>query len=356
MNILQAKQKLPAFRAQNAMPQTPIRRIQKNTTVFKPKSKRTNAKTPKSHRRIMPTTDAHIISQHKVKQVVCQHQSPYITFYDLYERPESQNTLPVVQRPTYAHSKSRATERTNDVELFCIPKCPICQEAFGLENIVVLSCGHQVHASCLMSFRRFSRSSDNHKCPSCHQPYKIVRMEAETEQYNRCARDIQRVFRGFSFRRQLKKLIPQGSLVFRSWVMERAKRASTRLACAIEDQSDAVDAILASIDKELDWARTVMKAADERDRSVDWEKIIDTVNKKDKEECPICLRAINNEDCMITSCCHCYHKQCLQSWLTYCTNSCTPATCPMCRSVFQHRLLIQEKSLPKIDPFEYFCL
>lgn len=242
-------------------------------------------------------------------------------------------------------------------------KCPICNDRFGTENIVVLSCGHTIHATCLMSFRRFSRQRV-HKCPVCHQQYEFVTMKAEMEHHNRAALLIQSVFRGYIFRRRyMMKYVEPGSLIHRRWVFQRAEKASTRLASAIESQSDAVDAILASIDKELDWARNVMNSVEIKEKKIDWENVRQKVIKRWKDsksltsenhsnctgvECPICLREIRKNECSITSCCHSFHTCCLNSWICYCKKAQNPVTCPVCRSVFQTQEWCKP-SMPKIE-------
>ncbi|OHS94572.1 hypothetical protein TRFO_39246 [Tritrichomonas foetus] len=226
-------------------------------------------------------------------------------------------------------------------------KCPICHDRFGVENIVVLSCGHTIHATCLMSFRRFSRQQI-HKCPVCQQAYQFVEMKAEMEHHNRAALQIQRVFRGFIFRRHLMDFVEPGSLLHRRWILSRAEKASTRLASAIEDQSDAVDAILASIDKELDWARNVMNSVEIKEKEIDWATVKDKSTKRWNGECPICLREIKKNECSVTSCCHTFHTSCITSWVSYCQKAENPVTCPVCRSAFQHQPL-NSSCIPKLD-------
>jgi hypothetical protein len=111
------------------------------------------------------------------------------------------------------------------------------------------------------------------------------------------------------------------------------------LVDAIENQSDAVDAILASIDKELDWARTVMSAVDARDRVVDWVSVRRKIERQGRGACSICLLDIFGADCVVTSCEHCFHASCLASWLDFCHKEDTTALCPVCRSPFQYRTL-----------------
>ena len=246
------------------------------------------------------------------------------------------------------------TAKPHDTDEF-VGRCPICQEQFGMENIVVLSCGHSVHVTCLMSFRRFTRAKE-HMCPVCRQQYEFVELKPETEHFNRCALTIQRVFRGYCVRRRMQEFVTAGSPLHRRWIFSRAERASTKLASAIEDQSDAVDAILANIDKELDWARNIMKAVEIQEHEVDWQKIRDNIKSKGCGTCPICLRDIATSDCSVTSCSHTFHTQCLNAWAQFCRKAKNTPTCPCCRSVFQCRPLAPAPSMPKLDSRFHCCL
>ena len=55
--------------------------------------------------------------------------------------------------------------------------------------------------------------------------------------------------------------------------LSKAQKASTQLATAIDDQNDAVDAVLLSIDKELDWARNIMRSVDVKAQNINWDNL-----------------------------------------------------------------------------------
>ena len=212
--------------------------------------------------------------------------------------------------------------------------CPICLEKFGPDNMVLLSCSHLLHATCLMNFRKFSRGHAN-LCPVCRQPYEFVQVKAEAAYNNRCAIDIQRVFRGFMVRNKLGELAPEGSELHRRWVLSRAHLASDRLVSAVDRQSDAIDAVLGSIDHDLEWARAVMRAAEEQGREIDWSAVKQKAVERCAGDCPVCLRPMKESDSAVTSCGHMFHIKCLQSWLKFCEGSSQTPTCPCCRSPFQ---------------------
>ena len=220
--------------------------------------------------------------------------------------------------------------------------CPICLEKFGPDNMVILSCSHLLHATCLMNFRKFSRGHQN-LCPVCRQPYEFVEVRAESAYNNNCAREIQRVFRGFMVRNKLGELAPEGSELHRKWVINRAHLASDRLVSAVDRQSDAIDAVLGSIDHDLEWARAIMRAAEEQGKEVDWTAVKRTaVERCSNEDCPVCLRPMKESDSAVTSCGHMFHIKCLQSWLKFCEASSQTPSCPCCRSPFQWEPIMQQ--------------
>ncbi|OHS94334.1 hypothetical protein TRFO_11191 [Tritrichomonas foetus] len=226
--------------------------------------------------------------------------------------------------------------------------CSFCQKHYSYKNLSILSCGHVFHSDCLSSFRKNSNPR-NHCCPICRQLYHFVDIHASDCYKNLAAILIQKRFRGFRFRKHLGDIAPPGSTMHRKWVLSRAKNASVLLVDAIENQSDAVDAILASIDKELDWARSVMNAVEVQEKVIDWESVRMKIIQKGCGSCPICLREIYFDDCMITSCEHCYHPECLKHWLSVCENEDNATTCPVCRSPFQFRRLYE------VGEIEFFC-
>ena len=221
--------------------------------------------------------------------------------------------------------------------------CPICLEPFGPDNLVLLSCSHLLHATCLMNFRKFAREHfSDQRCPVCRSHYEFVEVHAEGAYNTRCATSIQRVFRGFLIRSHMNEFAPKGSLLSRRWVMAKVTNASDRLVNAIDRQSDAVDAMLSAIDADLEYSRQVMKAAEMQGQTIDWENVRKSAISRGIGECPVCLRLMKQEDSSVTSCGHVFHTHCLQSWLSFCSGSDKPPTCPVCRGLFQWKTLIDQ--------------
>ena len=218
--------------------------------------------------------------------------------------------------------------------------CGICKTKFGTESITITSCGHLFHRICLNSFKRLLKEDRIFHCPICREVYTSSDVIIESEILTKSAISIQRVFRGYLVRRNLNKLTPIGSKLHRRWILSLTQNTSERLSAAMDRQNENVDIILDSIDSQLEWARTVMRSVEARGRRIEW----DYVRSKARERvsiCPICLQSIEAEECAVTSCIHCFHGQCLNSWIQFCSRENRTATCPECRSFFQYRPLIE---------------
>ena len=221
--------------------------------------------------------------------------------------------------------------------------CPICKERLGAENVCILSCGHLVHKTCLNSFKKLVNEKTP-RCPVCHTIYKIVDIQIDINTLNKSAVKIQRIVRGYLVRRHIDELAPFGSIMHRKWVLRQAENASARLTSVIDRQNENVDIVLSSIDEQLEWARSVMKAVDARGMKVDWAEIRRQARER-KGPCAICLREIDEDKAVVTSCGHVFHEDCLESWMQYCSKEQKQASCPECRSFFQVRPLKESRIL-----------
>jgi len=254
---------------------------------------------------------------------------PPIQSLELYRRRK--RIEPPLKKPNELVAPRKLTIATKKL-------CPVCSLECSNDNVVVLSCGHILHHSCINGFRRISRLS-RPLCPVCHLPYRIVEYNINDYEKNQCAMLIQRVIRGYLVRKSIHVIAPTGSAMHKKWVLSQAQMASVKLTTAIENQSDIVDAVLYSIDAELEWARSIMKAAEIREREIDWDGIKKKQMISGIGTCPICLQSIDKKECEITSCGHCFHTNCLQSWNQFCAFDQKQPTCPQCRSFFQHQPL-----------------
>ena len=184
---------------------------------------------------------------------------------------------------------------------------------------------------------------------SCYKFFSqaVAKREKTEEEKNKAATKIQKVFRGYLVRRNKDIDIPIGTSLRRRWIIKQAEIASSRLTDAMEYHNDAVDAMINSIDHELEWARNIMKAVEEREKDVDWSNIRSRIKKRNEFVCSICLQDIQPTECTITSCVHCFHTQCIHSWSKYCTDNGTQPNCPKCRSYYQSREFVEHIFIPK---------
>ena len=264
----------------------------------------------------------------------------------------STNTVPEIciqcvkhEQPVYSarfSSLKRNAENGQNIN----DNCPICNKQLGTDNVVILSCGHIVHRICLTSFGRISSLNSKPKCPICHCVYQIDQLNIDPNKKEKCALLIQRVFRGYLVRRNLEQIAPPGSLMMKRIIVKKAEKASNKLTTAMEHQNDAVDAMINSIDHELEWARNVMRSVEAQVKEVNWKEVRNQILLRNEWRCTICLRIIDPNECEITSCGHCFHADCLNSWMNYCSSENNQPNCPECRAFFQHRKL-REYHRPK---------
>ncbi|TPP62334.1 hypothetical protein FGIG_09055 [Fasciola gigantica] len=69
----------------------------------------------------------------------------------------------VLSESQWSRAKSECIQRKGH-----FGPCPICLEDFGLQSVVLLSCTHLLHKTCLRSFENFC---NKYCCPVCRQNY-----------------------------------------------------------------------------------------------------------------------------------------------------------------------------------------
>ena len=259
----------------------------------------------------------------------------------------AQNTID----QNYIHLKESVSKgkHINDI-------CSICHEKLGGDDVAITSCYHLFHYNCLIAFRELSLPTKQ-KCPKCKSTYSFEPIKMDKVFLNASAVKIQKVVRGYLLRRKLEYILPQDCDIYNKIISKKAKENSAKLVDVVENQSDAVDAILMSINQELEWSRSLMKAIEVKEKNIDWDSIRKEIKSKGIGVCSICLREIKPSECTITSCKHCFHTKCLDQWTCYCSkNEKMQNTCPVCRSFFQKEKYIAHKrefELPKLVEDSY---
>ena len=279
-------------------------------------------------------------------------------------------------------------QRSNDRQDSNCP-CAICQEDFGLDQQVLLSCSHVFHRACLSTFERFvshnSSGSDQRTCPICRRSQYEKRIIYEGARIHRtkCAARIQAAWRGYIVRQWYKRVrldmshIPDDSRLRRKFYQEKLSEITDRIIASCDfDLRDLFN----EVDRNMEQSRAIRRAFDARIRTIDddeWKQIKQRAQQRNEFECSICkcsLLPISNEPAVeksvkgkknklekllpqlpptrvnlkpktdvqpvlpkrplvLLSCTHVFHATCLQMFEQYSCDS--THNCPVCRTVYQ---------------------
>ena len=286
--------------------------------------------------------------------------------------------------------KQRSNEREDS-------KCPcaICQEEFGLDQQVLLSCSHVFHRACLITFEKFvshnNNGSDLRTCPICRrsQYEKRIIYEGAKVHREKSAAKIQAAWRGYIVRQWYKRLrldmahIPNDSRLRRKLYQEKLSEITDRIVASCDfDLRDLFN----EIDRNMAQARAIRRAFDAKVRIIEedeWKEIKERARQRNEFECSICkcslqpvivepviqqkpiktnrnklekllpqIRSIESRPAtkksdeqqqqqpalpkrplVLLSCTHVFHATCLQMFEQYSCDS-TP-NCPVCRTAYQ---------------------
>jgi hypothetical protein len=280
-------------------------------------------------------------------------------------------------------------QRSNDRQDSNCP-CAICQEDFGLEPQVLLSCSHVFHRACLTTFEKFvshnANGSDLRTCPICRRSQYEKRIIHEGAKIHRakCASIIQAAWRGYIVRQWYKSFrldmsnIPNDTKLRRKFYQEKLSVITDRIIASCDFD---LNELFNEIDRNVEQARAIRQAFDARIRIIDedeWIQIKERAKQRHELECSICkcllqpiiIESIINKKAIKTtknkleklfpqmkpieqkpivkareqqqqpkrplvllSCTHVFHATCLQMFEEYCCDP-TP-NCPVCRTAYQ---------------------
>ena len=199
--------------------------------------------------------------------------------------------------------------------------CPICCEPFGLDEQLLLSCSHTLHAACLSSLERFTQQR---VCPCCrHRDYdKRVILSAVEAKRTRAAIAIQRVWRGYRARCAVAAMPPLDPYKRSSFYVHRLEATATQY-------EDELTALFASCDSTLAESRkTIREAEEQREQPTEhlWQRVRQRATSKARSErgvvdtCCICCEPLQGSGgsgggkLVLLSCSHVLHRQCLRSY------------------------------------------
>lgn len=227
-------------------------------------------------------------------------------------------------------------------------ECPICCEEFRDQDQVLLSCTHVFHKVCLANFERFS---GQRSCPICRtKEYEKRKIDDGRIAYERsCAVKIQALWRGYVVRKAYEKMKlhipPKDPAKRKEFYYNKLMNAGKQLQQVMEHKDNAIDALFAEFDRNVQNARTTLEFASMQMRTIEdyeWEVIKQRADLRADVECPICMMAFGaGKHQVLLSCSHVFHDSCLYSFEKFTVNQLqtengmSAAGCPMCRSPYQ---------------------
>lgn len=306
--------------------------------------------------------------------------------------------LGIVEQPELPLSRSewQEVEHTAHQRKHHSDPCSICMETFGVEQQIILNCSHVFHRTCFTSFEKFVGTL--RKCPICRKGGYQKKLSGEGKKLymEQCATEfvapfspiteqslnsnphrsltfisisIQRIVRGFLARKRY----------YRLWLDHHPEEKSKYLARKLSIISDKLDTFtnietrkidnyMASLEETIKISRLTFMEAGE------WDKIRDEAIDRLQYSgvCAICQCALHNASentshsstpsyrrCVVTSCGHCFHEQCIASFEQFHENMHSTApidnesqhhhskfpTCPVCRSPYIRQMLYETYDL-----------
>jgi len=262
-------------------------------------------------------------------------------------------------KPPLTTQQWKGIELQHEKRFTIADSCPICQEAFGIKEQVILSCSHVYHKTCLESFEKYCNAK---VCPVCRK-----------EQYDKKAYNeglklyamnalikIQAATRGYLAKKNfyqhmidIKYKPKSKALGKRLFGHKLAKFANRAVAVARKQQKD-VDRFIEKIDKQLEaneflftnlrideaLVEKAKRLKEEKEEAkVDWNKVEEKAKLLGQKDCPICLASLvkDNKQKYLVSCGHIFHKNCLDSFERFDLGE--SKKCPMCRSHYCKKLI-----------------
>lgn len=164
---------------------------------------------------------------------------------------------------------------------------------------------------------------------------------------NKCIVHIQKYTRGFILRYYLYKNIfknnmPKNKHLRSIYSIWKIKELTRNIAKAIEEKNENVKKLIKKIEKENEIDKkltseieTTSKLLNQaKDSNKIWDKVLSEVKKRD-ETCAICFTSMNSKQVYLTSCSHCFHKNCLDSFEKF--DNYYAKRCPCCRQDYEKK-------------------
>jgi hypothetical protein len=239
--------------------------------------------------------------------------------------------------------KDRSSERDDSRQ-----PCPICRDAFGVKQQVILSCSHVFHRACLQAFERHSGKKC---CPLCRQEKYQTRLIYEGAKQCRiqAAVRIQSCWRGYVVRcwyKNLRRTVPPNDPVLRErFFRQKLTDITDRIFGMSVREERELNSFFESIDQNVQNCRDVMRSYERQLLSAvtegDWLAIRKKAEELQIGLCAICLGELSwqhnkggteTKSLALLSCSHVYHLTCIQSLEHFSLSE--HNACPVCRNVY----------------------
>ena len=188
--------------------------------------------------------------------------------------------------------------------------CSVCQDAFGLQPQVLLSCSHTFHRACLAGVERCIRRQC---CPLCRCERYEVRLihDGARECRRQAATRLQAAWRGYcvrlAFGDALARRMAENPVLARRFSAKAVSAFTGRALQALSDHATHVDSFLAELDAQRRSSTMQLVALLDAYASarVDWPSVWRTAAARAEQECPICLQALELRRSVLLRCVRC---------------------------------------------------
>ena len=233
--------------------------------------------------------------------------------------------------------------------------CSICCQDFKLKKQVILSCSHTFHHQCILSFERHSQTLC---CPLCRSTDYEKRVIDDGAEYwkQRCCVMIQSVWRSFvvlkEYRIMQDTIEPTSPRKKERFLLRKFQRINHNVMTSMDQRANDIDAFLLSIDSNIAASRAVFdsfqcenldheqQGKEEKEKLTKdgkkWSEIRSVALKRQEKDCSICMELLDEEDCVLLSCSHVFHGDCIQSFERFALQRFK--TCPICRAQEYERI------------------
>ena len=173
---------------------------------------------------------------------------------------------------------------------------------------------------------------------------------------DKCVILLQRYVRGFIlryflYRSLFRNNMPKNKHLRSIYSIWKIKEITNNIVKSIDKKNKNVNKMIEKIDEENKAALKIREKLNKENEKLDnikikginneegdmWFRIMQDIKKRGDDICPICFVKMWNSQVYLTSCSHCFHKNCLESFEKY--DNYYQKRCPCCRQGYEKRLM-----------------